>query len=411
LRTPALALCLCAAAGAAGFWGFWAFRAFRDARQSAPAPAAPAPESLPPLARGERRVAGEPLHGTPQGQPSPLAPQELAGAASGVEGRWIEANREAIAALEAGQIETAIAGFEACLAALPDEPALRANLAEALVRQALRDHAARYPCAHCPDLLARARELAPERAEIAELARRWLAEAEAEQGFWRESSLHFDLSYDGSRDDVLWGAPRLLELLEEAYIDYSELFGHYPAEGGAPRIAVALYPRAAFDRLTGLGDWAGGAFDGVVRVPIGDFELDEAVLRRVLRHELVHAFVHAAGGSSVPGWLNEGLAQWLEDERQRLLSASRQALAGAELFPLERLQGSLASWSDAGEIARAYAQSLLLVDHIAREYGERVLFELVLGCRKGEVPAATFERLAGIELETALADLAAELDG
>ena len=268
-----------------------------------------------------------------------------------------------------------------------------------------------YPCAQCPELLARALELAPERVEIAELSRRWLAEAEAEQGFWRESSLHFDLSYDGSRDDLLWSSPRLLELLEEAYTDYAELFGHHPAERGAPRIAVSLYPRASFGRLTGLGDWAGGAFDGTVRVPIGDFELDEAALRRVLRHELVHAFVHAVGGASVPGWLNEGLAQWLEEGRAEQLAAARESLAGAALFPLERLEGSLASWSDAREIGLAYAQSLLLVEHLEQHYGERVLFALVEGCGKGETLAGTFRSLTGVELALVLSDLEAELAG
>jgi hypothetical protein len=52
---------------------------------------------------------------------------------------------------------------------------------------------------------------------------------------------------------------------------------------------------------------------------------------------------------------------------------------------------------------------LLLTAHIAREYGARVLFDVVQGCGRGEAPGATFRRLAGIELETALADLAAEL--
>ena len=398
MRALALALCLCAAAGAVAFW---------SAREEDPAPAAAPAASPPPalLQPAERRAASASPGAA--ADPAPLAPQELGGGA----GRWIEGNRSAIAALEAGAIEEAIAGFEACLAALPDEPALRGNLAEALVRQALRDHAAQYPCAQCPELLARALELAPERVEIAELSRRWLAEAEAEEGFWRESSLHFDLSYDGSRDDLLWSAPRLLELLEEAYTDYAELFGHHPAERGAPRIAVSLYPRASFGRLTGLGDWAGGAFDGTVRVPIGDFELDEGALRRVLRHELVHAFVHAVGGGSVPGWLNEGLAQWLEEGRAEQLAGAREALAGEVLFPLERLQGSLASWSDAREIGLAYAQSLLLVEHLEQHYGERVLFALVEGCGQGETPAGTFRRLTGVELALVPSDLEAELAG
>jgi tetratricopeptide (TPR) repeat protein len=323
--------------------------------------------------------------------------------------RWAEQNKRAIAHLDAGELDEAIRLFEECRKGMPGEVVFDRNLAEALVRKAVRDQEQLRPCGHCVELVERALELDPSREDLNTLLGHWKREAEAEKDFWRESSLHFDLAYDGSRDEILWGSHRILSLLESAYTDFGELFGRHPVEEGQPRIAVTLYRRESFDALTGLGDWAGGAFDGTVRVPVGDFELEEARLRRILRHELVHAFVRAVGGRSVPGWLNEGLAQWLEDGRERGLEAARAELAGHELFSLERLQGSLASWDDADAISLAYAQSLLLTDHIAHHYGDRLVFQMVEGCLAGTSPADTFRERAQVDIEVVLGDLADEL--
>ena len=191
----------------------------------------------------------------------------------------------------------------------------------------------------------------------------------------------------------------MLDHLERAYEELFRWFGSDPVrETGRPAIRVVLYRREEFGRLTGLGDWAGGAFDGVVRVAVEDLGAEEERWKRVLTHELVHVFAHELGGPSVPGWLNEGLAQYLESpERSRSLRAADQRL-GAVLFPLERLQGSLASWSDPEDIGRAYAQSLLLVDRIAQEYGEEALRRMVVGCADGVPPETSFRNWASVEL-------------
>ena len=325
--------------------------------------------------------------------------------------RWAEANARAIEALGRGELELAVELFESCVEAQPAERVFAHNLAEALARLAVRDHAAVRPCAGCIELLERALELAPEREDISALLERWRREAEAEKDFWRDSSLHFDLAYDGFQTDLLRGSPEILNELELAYTDLTERFGVRPVDEGRPRISVVFYRREGFQGITGLGDWAGGAFDGTVRVPVEDLALERERLRRVLRHELVHAFVRHAGGVGVPGWLNEGLAQWLEGDAKAEVRAAKRRLADRELFSLEALQGSLTTWKDEAEIGVAYAQSLAFCDHIARRYGEQVLFAMVEGCKGGEAPSATFQRWTGLELPIALEDLAEELVG
>lgn len=328
----------------------------------------------------------------------------------GGEGLASAANRAGIAALEAGELERAIELFEECLEREPDERAFRFNLAQALARLALRERAERPPpCEECTEALGRALELTPERDDLRELHQRWLREDGAHADLWRDSSLHFDLSYDGSKSDLLHGAHRLLAELERAYVDFGELFVALPVEEGRPRIQVVLYDREQFGSVTGLDDWAGGAFDGTVRIPVEDLAAEEARLRSVLRHELAHAFVREVGGPRVPGWLNEGVAQWLEGDTARAVARARARLSGAALFPLDQLGGTLAAWKDREAIALAYAQSLAFCAHLADAYGERIVVHLVKDCAEGSTPEETFRRLLGFDLAAALTDLGESL--
>jgi tetratricopeptide (TPR) repeat protein len=359
---------------------------------------APTPQAIDPATLSEPVYARVPVRVETAAE-QPASP-------AGLEERWSQLNTMAIRALEAGHLERAVAFFQQCAEGVPDEPVFRRNLAEALTRRAMRRRERERPCPACIEDLERAVELAPERPELAELLERWRNEAEIERDFWREGSQHFDLAYDGDRSEILHASWRLLEELEAAYYDFTELFGVLPVERGRGRIQVVLYRREGFDTLTGLGEWAGGAFDGTVRVPVEDLTREERNVHGVLRHELAHVFVLEAGGGDVPGWLNEGLAQWLEPDRARALERARQTLEGSEPFPLAELETSPARWDDPERIARAYAQSLLVVDFLVESYGERLPFDLVSDCKQGKAPAVTFEQRTRVPLVEALGDLA-----
>ena len=365
----------------------------------------PQPEIAPADPLPEPAFSRTPVGGGAQGKGG-TGPELVESAPPGLQPRWAELNAMAIRALEAGELERAVALFEQCVNGVADEPVFRRNLAEALARRALHRRERENPCPRCLEDLGRAVELAPAREDLARLLERWRAEAELERGFWREGSQHFDLAYDGDRSEILHGSHRLLEELEAGYTDMAEMFGVLPVERGTGRVRVVLYRREGFDALTGLGEWAGGAFDGTVRIPIEDLAREEGAVRTVLRHELAHAFILASGGPGVPGWLNEGLAQWLETGREQALEQARATLSGAEPFPLEDLQGSLSRWEDAALVSRAYAQSLLLVAHLVEQYGERVPFALVAGCKAGRPPERTFHDLTRLALGEALGELA-----
>lgn len=368
----------------------------------------------------ESRAALEPELGRREPQQPPVAPAEEGAAEAPaletlVDGEWSIKNAEAIRALEAGQLELAVALFEACLEGRPDEPVFASNLAEALARLARSLYeAGDGPLIEPITLLERAVALAPQREPLVHLLARWKRSAATEEGFWTDESAHFLLSYDGARRDLLRrGYYQLGEMLESAYDEFGVAFNHYPVGHGDSKIRVVLYLREEFESVTGIGHWAGGVYDGVVRIPVVDFERQKAELERVLRHELVHAFVRSFGGQDVPAWLNEGLAQWHEElslqARGAKVQSAREKLSGAQLFPLEKLHGSLAAWSDEQAIGRGYAQSLALIDYLGRTYGEFLLYEMLSGCRAGKACEATFADRTGVALGAALEDLGREL--
>ncbi len=358
----------------------------------------------------DRATAGSRVAIGPDGQPVKVA---RASDAPAPDPELPRKNREAIALLERGELERAVALFEECVAAEPGQKIFRQNLSEALARLSTQqwDRGGSALQGEAVANMARAVEMAPGREDLAARLAQMRQLLGSEAGNLHESSGHFDLSYDGSRDDLSFRTAEVFDALESAYLDFTELFGLDPVAQGRGRIRVVLYKREGFLGATGMGHWAGGLYDGSIRVPLEDLGREREQLRRVLRHELVHAFVHESGGRDVPGWLNEGLAQLLESNDPatlgRNLQAARAKLRGFELATLETLKGSLGAVGDEAAIGRAYAQSLLLVDFIAREHGDRVPYAMVAGNSLPGGIEAAFERRAGIPLALAFEDFRA----
>lgn len=323
---------------------------------------------------------------------------------------WHAWNSQALEALEVGDCGLAVELLEQALGARPEDAILRENLAEALARLARELHreegASELALAH----LKRAADLDAGRGDLAQLLTRWSAEAELEAGFRLDETDHFEFRYDGDRRELLAGGVHdLSQELEAAYQELGEFFGLFPVEAGGGKVRVVLYQRGEFGTVGGLGDWVVGLFDGTVRLAIEDLAGERGRLGETLRHELVHAFTHRVGAGRLPGWLDEGLAQWLEGgslgRREAALAQARASLATGGLHPWGALAGSLATWSDGEAVARAYAQSLLLVDLLVREYGERLVIELVEGCGAGHSPEEAFRARIQLDLWEAVSAL------
>lgn len=123
-----------------------------------------------------------------------------------------------------------------------------------------------------------------------------------------EKSMHFRLEFDGtpSKKDVM----EVLAVLEVAYDSISNLFDFMPEN----KITIVLYEAKDFQGVGPHPEWVAAVFDGKLRVPVNLMEFRE-VYRPVLFHELTHAFIRAMTRSTIPLWMNEGIAQVIDVSR------------------------------------------------------------------------------------------------
>ncbi len=317
-------------------------------------------------------------------------------------------NDRGIARLGEGKNRLAIALFEECYLERPDIEAYGFNLSEGLYRLA-SDIAQSGEATEAEALLVRAIEIAPGRKKLSKLLARWRKTAEEEGELWQYETDHFELVFDSERTDILFGAQDVLDVLEEGYLEFRALFAHDPIASGRQRIRVVLSSRSDFQRATGLGEWAGGAYDGTIRLPLRDLDEQRASWTRILRHELGHVWIREVAGRNVPGWLNEGFCQWLEGERAPLIEHAERALQGQKLFSLAELTGSLIHWSDASEVGRAYAQAFLFLESLMKTYGMNAVLAMAKGCQENIDPAVSFERETLVSLSVAFDDFVGTL--
>jgi hypothetical protein len=120
------------------------------------------------------------------------------------------------------------------------------------------------------------------------------------------NSIHFSLTcnYDFSEDN----AEKILQILEESYDQIGETLNFYPLQ----RAQVLVLQTSDFKRVHDLPDWAGGVYDGKIRIPVYKTNLDEQALAKAVRHEYTHHVVFLLASGNCPAWLNEGLAQIFE---------------------------------------------------------------------------------------------------
>ncbi|MBN1516932.1 tetratricopeptide repeat protein [Candidatus Sumerlaeota bacterium] len=118
----------------------------------------------------------------------------------------------------------------------------------------------------------------------------------------------FQVSYDA------WISERKIHLLiavmTEAYEHLSVEIGHKPR----PPLRVKVYDSDDFYEIHGLPHWAGGFFDGKLRLPSHLLNLDEKAIRRVVYHEMTHVFLSSWLGDKLEFWMHEGLAQHFEPD-------------------------------------------------------------------------------------------------
>jgi hypothetical protein len=262
-----------------------------------------------------------------------------------------------------GNYAAATAALERVLEIVPSDGTALVALAEAYA------HLDRRP--EALDLLYRAREAGVHGPDLDQRAQLLSREIDAEWDFVHLQDSHFRVSLaDDEESDAV---EPILDALDDAYHVVGAKFAHYPSS----RTPVVLYTQQDFHAITQTPDWAGGAYDGRIKIPVRGLTAGDPQLARVVRHEYAHSVIATVAGPRCPIWLNEGLAVWAEEvtegERQ---DWAQERIAGRQLFDLTQLTSSFVSLP-ADRIDVAYAQSYLAVRLLVDEYGAHRLPDLL----------------------------------
>ena len=217
----------------------------------------------------------------------------------------------------------------------------------------------------------KAAALAPRDPGIRRQLEQWRKESALHSGFDERTGVRFRVLFEGAEQRAL-GA-RVEQVLESAYWSIGKTLNSYPGE----TLTVLLYTNKQFQDVTRAPAWAGGEFDGRIRLAVGGALRTPAALDRVLRHELVHAIVQYAAPRNVPTWVNEGLASVLESADRTWV---RRVLAGTrEVFALEDLANGF-SHLDGREAMVAYAESAVAAEILTERLGPNLgLFLQMVG--------------------------------
>jgi tetratricopeptide (TPR) repeat protein len=147
----------------------------------------------------------------------------------------------------------------------------------------------------------------------------------------------------------------VIDILENAYRDIGQQMETYPST----LVSVILYNEKNFFDVTRAPGWAGGLFDGKIRVPIRGMEPDEPLLKRVLYHEYTHALVHTIT-SKCPRWLHEGLSDYFSLEPGQMETVG-------QIIPLKLLEVGFPS-GNPKMVVLAYWESYSVVSYLVDRY-------------------------------------------
>jgi tetratricopeptide (TPR) repeat protein len=318
-------------------------------------------------------------------------------------------SRAAWEALNAGRIQDAAAAFDEALRSGPQQATVLLGAGVTARLQGRNDDARRFlvdalklePALTPASLLLgsvlyqtgdlddaietyqRALALDPRNPQLTRQLEAWRKEADLHSGFRQTLGDHFTVLFEGPAEAEL--ADRAVTQLEADYWRIGTALSTYPT--GV--ITVILYTRDQFRDITRSPAWAGGVFDGRIRVPVQGALQNSVEFERVLAHEFTHALIQSLAARGVPTWLHEGLADCFDGSDFR--RKEEQVRQAETRLPLARLEGSFSDLT-AKEAALAYAQSAVAVHTLLDEAGAPAMVSLLSDLGRGVPFASAFER-------------------
>ena len=219
---------------------------------------------------------------------------------------------------------------------------------------------------------------------------------------------NFIIYVEPGRDEVL--VPFALEALEAAYDRIGDELGYRPTEP----VRVEVYPRETVLAQVSLLTEENIRTSGTIalcqynRLMITS---PRAVLRGyswvdTLIHEYVHLIINQRTQESVPIWMHEGIAKFLErswrGEGAETLEASTESLLARrlkedDLIPFEAMHPSMALLPSQQDAAVAFAQVYTTMEYLRRELGQGGFGRLLDTVDEGYEAREAYARVLGTE--------------
>lgn len=204
-------------------------------------------------------------------------------------------------------------------------------------------------------------------------------ELPVESKFEKLSQLHFDIRYhEGLERSTGFD---IQDALSQARREVGSDFAFWPQH----KTVVIVYSAEQFRQLRqNAPEWAGGQYDGKIRMPLPGTGMDLNEVKRILAHEYTHALTYELTQNRLPAWFNEGLAEyegWKHGRPPWLLL--RQALKTTQLIPWAALSSYFTAASSTQQAALAYEQAHSIVAYLVARYSfwkiKRLLQEVANG--------------------------------
>jgi tetratricopeptide (TPR) repeat protein len=184
------------------------------------------------------------------------------------------------------------------------------------------------------------------------------------ENFETEVDMMFSVSFNGTQKPQL--RELVLKMLGEISRQVGQELNLYPTR----QIPVILLTDQAFFDITGSPQWAGGVYEGHIKVPVDNYRPE--LLKIVLAHEYVHAVIFDRLSFRCPWWINEGLAQYLSGDQagnKLKLALATQFIKESKVPPLQELPGNLLKDGDSKSVQLAYALALSAVQYFIDQFG------------------------------------------
>jgi hypothetical protein len=187
--------------------------------------------------------------------------------------------------------------------------------------------------------------------------------------------------------------------LLDLVVDGLQLAARITTTQRRPELTVVVYrDRSELLAVTCSANWAGGVYDGTLRLHSGKFR-DHSSWSRIISHESLHAQL-GSQLTRVPTWFNEGLAQLVAEQfGNRHIDTYEHMLNNRTYIPFMHMFGTFGDFDTWDHAKIAYHQSLAMVALMIDRSSETATGDAVAYLRDGGDPKTLMEHVTGIELD------------